>query len=1801
MVMFLATAILSGFGGIDQALAQTAQVTAAVPLEDFLAEKAGRVKPSELKAAAARQAAAVAVAKQKQRQVPEGAAAVITVPPIGPGDAPDYYTTPNWANSPPLTKFIDPLPSIPVANPDTVTYAGSDYYEIELRQYSQQMHSEMPPTLLRGYVQTNNGTDGSGNNTVAPSPIRYLGPTIVARKDRPVRIKFVNALPPGEAGRLFVPVDTTIMGSGLFEIDYDPLTLDPISPNLTGEFSENRGVLHLHGGRTSWISDGTPHQWITPAAEGSPYAKGVSVEYVPDMWFEADGNTIAECAGQLTCAVAGATNDPGPGAQTYHYTNQQSARLLFYHDHSWGITRLNVYVGEAAGYLITDDAEQQLLDSGLIPSDQIPLIIQDKTFVDPATITTTDPTWEWGSQPWNGTPGAAMTPVEGDLWWPHVYMPAQNPFNPDQSGINAMGRWMYGPWFWPPTPLCADKGGPPQAVKPLCIDVGTVPNPYYDPYCDPLQWGFCQPPEIPGTPTPSWGAEAFLDTPVVNGAAYPILEVEPKAYRFRLLNASHDRFLNLQLYRAVSKNGPSTPGAGTPIFDAPAAELTEVAMVLAAPTAGFPEAWPTDGREGGVPDPATSGPAMIQIGTEGGFLPEPVLLTNQPVNWNTDPTMFTAGLVLQVSEGGGTLFLAPAERADVIVDFSNYAGKTLILYNDAPTAFPALDPHYDYYTGAPDRTDMGGYTEVLPGVGPNVRTVMQIRVSGSGGTAPVNDYNPDTLSNLQGAFASSGGVPGVFAAAQDPIIVGQTAYNGTYDTVFPAEWPTWGVSRISDTFLGFRTVNPDLTISAPVSLPMEAKAIQDEMGETFDDFGRMSAKLGLTIKFANATNATFIVQNYVDPTTEILYGEGVQLWKITHNGVDTHPIHFHLFDVQLINRVAWDGFITLPDTNELGWKDTVRVSPLQDTIVALRPVIPTVPFPIPDSVRPLNPAIPLGSMMGFSQVDPATGGALAIPQENEIVNFGWEYVWHCHILSHEENDMMRSMLFIVPPQAPSNVTAIAGTLSATVSFDLPGATGGSPILSYTVTSSPGGFTATGAGSPIVVPGLAACETYTFTVTATNAVGTGVASGTSNAVTIPDSVPGAPLGPTAVPGNTEATISFLPPALPVGACSPILDYTVTSDPGGFTATSTGSPITVPGLTNGTAYRFFVTARNDLGSGAPSEWSNSVIPGTPGAPTTVTAVKGNASATVSFVPPVNSGAAPIDFYTATSDPGGISFSGAGSPITVPGLTNGTPYTFTVTASNTFGAGPAGGPSNSVTPSAVPDAPTGVTAVADTTSATISFTPPLYDGGSAILYYTVTSHPSLIRVSGAGSPITITMANGLLSSVPYFFTVTATNAAGTGPDGGPSNTVTLNAPPTDLALTPSVVDENVPVGTPVGTFTTTDPNPGDTFTYTLVAGTGDTGNGSFTIFGDQLLTAAVFDFETTPSYSIRVRTTDAGGLWVEKQLTVSVYNDTITSSFSNLAARGKILTGANVMFGGFTINGTTPRTMVIRGLGPSLRPLGVPGTIADPVLTLYSGSTPIATNDDWGALDPGRRATLAVEGLTPGNAMEAALVETLSPGAYTVILRGDGNGTGVGIVELYETSLWGASPPDTGGEIVGEERVLQYKGLRNGALTLLEVREPVEALEQALAGDAAEGPDLVPPSPVFGLSNLAARLRVGTGADVLIGGFVIRGTEAKTVVLRGIGPSLAAYGVPGTLPNPLLEVYSGATRIASNDNWGTLNPADRLLLAAKGLTPAKAQESALVLTLMPGAYTVIVKGVSNTVGVGMVEAYDYDKWGN
>ena len=346
--------------------------------------------------------------------VDTGAVTAITVTAPGSG-----YVTGNG-----IQKFQDQLPMLcdpatggcsttagakflPLGAPDEKIYndpngnpINSDEYEIALIQYRSQFSSDMPATLVRSYVQLetpglinagvpsqhvplyNEFLNGKPRERVmvdgqpawgVTSP-QWLGPIIVATKNKPVRVVFRNLLPTGVDGDLILPTDSTLMGSGMGpmglpdEVDQGTVmdgVRNPVcseAPKSPDCFKDNRATLHLHGGISPWISDGTPHQWITPANEDTPWPEGVDVRSVPDM------------------TVGTAAND---GVMTFYYTNQQSARLMFYHDHAWGTTRLNVYAGEAAGYIITDNKEKELVNTGTVPAEQIPLIVQDRTFVPP--------------------------------------------------------------------------------------------------------------------------------------------------------------------------------------------------------------------------------------------------------------------------------------------------------------------------------------------------------------------------------------------------------------------------------------------------------------------------------------------------------------------------------------------------------------------------------------------------------------------------------------------------------------------------------------------------------------------------------------------------------------------------------------------------------------------------------------------------------------------------------------------------------------------------------------------------------------------------------------------------------------------------------------------------------------------------------------------------------------------------------------------------------------------------------------------------------------------------------------------------------------------------------------------------------------------------------------------------------------------------------------------------------------------------------------------------------------------------
>lgn len=306
---------------------------------------------------------------------------------------------------------------------------------------------------------------------------------------------------------------------------------------------------------------------------------------------------------------------------------------------------------------------------------------------------------------------------------------------------------------------------------------------------------------------------------------------------------------------------------------------------------------------------------------------------------------------------------------------------------------------------------------------------MQIQVRN---VAPAPAYD---LAALNGVFAKSAAKSGVFEKSQEPIILPNTQYNSAYNKTFASEAVT--KVGIADKSKTFNTVS-----GVSLTIPFEPKSIHDEASEVFDDYGRMSGMLGLTTlglpgfaPYPFASPPVDILKFTMTPMSEPAPGDGTQIWKITHNGVDTHPIHFHLFNVQLINRVAWDNATRLPDPNELGWKDTVRINPLQDTIVALRPVAPTQPFKMTNSERVIDPSMPQGATL----MGPLPGGfqnpaGTPVTVVNDKINYGWEYTYHCHILGHEEMDMMHTMALVMPPDAPLSLIATQSNNSARLTW-----------------------------------------------------------------------------------------------------------------------------------------------------------------------------------------------------------------------------------------------------------------------------------------------------------------------------------------------------------------------------------------------------------------------------------------------------------------------------------------------------------------------------------------------------------------------------------------------------------------------------------------------------------------------------------------------------------------------------------------------------------------------------------------------
>jgi hypothetical protein len=299
---------------------------------------------------------------------------------------------------------------------------------------------------------------------------------------------------------------------------------------------------------------------------------------------------------------------------------------------------------------------------------------------------------------------------------------------------------------------------------------------------------------------------------------------------------------------------------------------------------------------------------------------------------------------------------------------------------------------------------------------------------------------------------------------------------------------------------------------------------------------------------------------------------------------------------------------------------------------------------------------------------------------------------------------------------------------------------------------------------------------------------------------------------------------------------------------------------------------------------------------------------------------------------------------------------------------------------------------------------------------------------------------------------------------------------------------------------------------------------------------------------SFVVTITATDSGGT------TTGTITFNIAASYgriANFSARAMSGTGADTLIVGFVVSGNG-KSLLLRGVGPTLSNFGVTGPLNDPMLSLDGSSGLIATNSAWqtsstgaaqGPLITATDTQVGAFALTNGSA-DAALVTMVNGGVYTASVLSPNGSSGIALVEIYDA--------DTSA------------------------------------------------TPSSRLTNVSARMNVTAGQGTLIAGLVIEGNIPQTVLIRGDGPSLTAFGVTGALADPQITVVSGGTAIASNSSWGTGTSTAAQLSAAAvqvGAFPlvAGSKDSALLVTLQPGAYTIIVTSVSNATGVALVEVYD------
>jgi uncharacterized protein YjdB len=755
------------------------------------------------------------------------------------------------------------------------------------------------------------------------------------------------------------------------------------------------------------------------------------------------------------------------------------------------------------------------------------------------------------------------------------------------------------------------------------------------------------------------------------------------------------------------------------------------------------------------------------------------------------------------------------------------------------------------------------------------------------------------------------------------------------------------------------------------------------------------------------------------------------------------------------------------------------------------------------------------------------------------------------------------------PTDTTKYAPVSRTVSLTVNKATPTLTWATPstITSGTALSAAqlnasssvaGGFSYNPASGTI--PSLGT-QTLTATFTPTDTVNYNSAT-TTVSVGVVAGTPGAPTNVAVTTTNGQATVSFTAPSATGGGA--ITNYTIraTATDGSVvttTTTVTGSPATITGLTPGKSYQFTVAANNGAGAGTSSS-------------STPALSISRRSQTITFPPLTNrvrtSGAFSLDAtassglsitYELVSGPARlalqlVNFTGAG-PVTIRVSQAGdASYLPAPDVEVTFTVPPA---VNQVILSAAASSggPTAANLAlalgANGNAATLLIVSSTYGGLNGVVSFELAADGTFSKTFVSSTTASSRLPTGQnIQGAPTSYTI-----SGTLVDNVFKGTIE------PLGLTFNVtVPEAEPVGNPaVGFYQSTALATGQGVTYTAVGPNNEVlvltqsptvtvgglttlkADGSYTLAattaqGSVTLSGAVNPVTTAATATLTLpgnSKVDFSGLSTE---TVR------TDRLIGLASRAKVGTGESVLITGVAIGGTESKRVLIRAGGPALAAFGLASTLPNPTIKIYRGATLIAENDDWNPADAAEMARVGLFAFSNGS-KDAAILTTLAPGGYTAHISDlSGTGTGVALAEIYDASV-----------------------------------NPTAEYQR--------------------LISIASRGTVTPGDGALIGGFVVTGNAPKTLLIRGIGPALTAFGVAGALADPVLTIYQDGEAIATNAGWANRAEITTAAMQAGAFAlAAGTRDAALLVTLKPGSYTAQVKAAQVTSsGVALIEIYE------